>query len=83
MILPFELTIGSVVDFDAERGLGTVRDASGATAMFHCTAIGDGTRRVDPGTAVAFVVGPAGPGRWEAIEVHPINSGGCLPTRTG
>ncbi len=60
------LYVGSVVSFDATRGLGTVASTGGQTFDFHATAIADGSRRIDPGTGVAFVVRPAHRGRFEA-----------------
>lgn len=63
---------GRVEDFDAGRGLGTVRADDGSVYGFHCTAIADGSRAIDPGSAVVFEVGPAGPGRWEAKALRPV-----------
>jgi cold shock CspA family protein len=70
----FDLQTGVVHSYDFDRGLGTIvaDSASGSAVTFHCTAIVDGSRRIDPGTRVAFVVGPAGPGRWEARQVCAI-----------
>jgi cold shock CspA family protein len=36
---------------------------------FHCTAIADGTRRIDVGRRVAFAVAPGNLGRWEATAI--------------
>ncbi len=73
LALPFDLLTGVVVDFDADRGLGRLRpDGDDGLVVFHCTAIADGTRRIDAGSVVAFVIGPAGPGRWEAISIRPL-----------
>ena len=47
--------IGRVASFDSAGGLGTVV-AGGAQYRFHCTAIADGSREIEPGTLVAFVV---------------------------
>jgi cold shock CspA family protein len=58
--------LGRVASFDARRGLGTVEDDKGAAFDFHATAIADGTRRIDVGAAVAFIVAPAHRGRYEA-----------------
>ena len=63
---------GRVASFDAEAGLGTVAGSDGRPFPFHCTAITDGTRRIDEGCAVIFAVGPGGPGRWEAVAVTPV-----------
>jgi cold shock CspA family protein len=60
-----------VVEFDEHVGLGTVRDGDGAAFAFHCTAISDGTRRIDPGADVTFTVTPARLGRLEAAGLRP------------
>ena len=52
--------------FDPQRGWGTVVGADGTEYGFHATAIADGTRRIDPGTAVAFAVRPGHRGLYEA-----------------
>ena len=57
--------VGVVTEFDDERGLGTVA-AGGAAWTFHCTALTDGTRTVEVGTRVAFVVVTGHLGRSEA-----------------
>ncbi len=61
---------GIVVAFDEPRGLGTI-ESEGGSYPFHCTALADGTRTVDEGTAVTFEVRPAGMGRWEAARIQP------------
>lgn len=63
---------GRVQAYDYEVGLGTVEAADGRTFAFHCSAISDGTRRIDVGQPVVFTVGPAGPGHWEARLVTPL-----------
>lgn len=65
------LHVGHVVWFDVDAGLGEVGTDDGQVFGFHCTAIADGSRRIDAGARVAFRVGPGGPGRWEAREVTP------------
>ena len=62
---------GEVVEFDEDAGYGTVRAASGDEHFFHCTAIADGSRTIDVGAAVDFVVVPGRLGRWEAAELSP------------
>ncbi len=77
------LRFGRVTAYDSDAGLGTVRadDATGErdpgapTWTFHCTAIADGSREIDPGTAVVFQVRAAGPGAWEAFGVRPVSPG--------
>jgi cold shock CspA family protein len=61
--------IGTVTAFDPARGLGTVTDADGHDYEFHATAIVDGSRRIEPGTAVTFVLRPGHQGRYEAGAV--------------
>jgi cold shock CspA family protein len=63
---PHRPFLGRVTSFDARRGLGTVTDVDGDSYDFHATAIGDGSRRIDPGTDVSFVVRPGHRGRYEA-----------------
>ena len=53
----------------AEDGWGVVRSENGSEQPFHCTAIADGTRRIEPGTAVAFELQPGRQGRWEATSI--------------
>jgi cold shock CspA family protein len=59
------------VAFDDPRGLGVVRADDDVDYPFHCTAITDGTRTIELGTAVAFRVRPGRLGRWEATDVRP------------
>ena len=61
---------GTVAEFDAHVGLGVVRDDDGSSWPFHCTAIADGSRRIETGTRVSYRVTP-GLGRWEAWELTP------------
>lgn len=63
---------GTVETFDAEMGLGVVITPVGDWYPFHCTAIAGGSRLIDTGREVMFVIGPGGPGRWEAHQVMPI-----------
>jgi cold shock CspA family protein len=60
---------GVVFAFDEPRGLGTI-DADGTAYPFHCTALVDGSRRIDVGAAVTFEVRAAGLGRWEATAIE-------------
>ncbi|HUZ09577.1 MAG TPA: hypothetical protein VMU76_05350 [Acidimicrobiales bacterium] len=57
---------GIVESFDPDRGLGSVVDPSGRTLPFHCTAIADGTRLIDVGTPVTYLVAAGLLGRLEA-----------------
>jgi ''Cold-shock'' DNA-binding domain. len=70
-VLTSRLT-GRVESFDAHRGTGTVIDDAGDVYPFHCTAIADGSRAVEPGTRVTFEVTP-GLGRWEAAALAPLS----------
>lgn len=61
-----------MIDFDVERGVGTVGAGGGEEVVFfHCTAIADGSRRIDPGREVTYIVRPGLPGRWEAADLRP------------
>jgi CspA family cold shock protein len=64
------VTSGTVVAFDDAKGWGTVRDDEGVEHFFHCTAIADGTRTIDVGTAVQYEIVPGHLGRWEAARLE-------------
>ena len=73
--------LGRVTSFDARRGLGTVTAADGDAGGkaepegydFHATAIADGSRRIEPGTEVSFVVRPGHRGRYEAFALTVVD----------
>jgi cold shock CspA family protein len=65
--------LGRVTSFDARRGLGAVADADGTEFEFHATAIVDGSRRIEPGTEVAFSLVPGHRGRYEARGLSEIH----------
>jgi cold shock CspA family protein len=60
---------GVVTEFDADTGLGTI-SVGEERFGFHCASIADGTRRIDVGAEVTFVVLPK-LGRYEATDVGP------------
>ena len=62
---------GTVAEFDEHRGWGTVRAHTGGEHFFHCTAIADGSRTIDPGASVRYRIVPGRLGRWEAAEIAP------------
>ena len=62
---------GTVAEFDEHRGWGTVRADSGGEHFFHCTAIADGSRAIDPGATVRYRIVAGRLGRWEAAEIAP------------
>jgi cold shock CspA family protein len=62
-------THGTVAHFDAERGLGEITGADGASYPFHSTVIADGSRMIEVGAAVEFEVTPGHLGRWEAAAI--------------
>jgi cold shock CspA family protein len=62
---------GVVTEFDEAAGFGTVTGENGQQHFFHCTAVADGTRTIEVGTAVTFDVVPGRLGRWEAADLHP------------
>lgn len=63
---------GEVLEFDADRGWGTVGDGE-HEYFFHCTRIADGSRMIAPGTAVTYTVTAGHLGRWEATLVTPVS----------
>ena len=62
---------GRVSSFDQARGLGTVAGDDGTTFDFHATAVADGSRTIDVGTAVTFIVAAGHRGRYEARSLLP------------
>ena len=62
---------GTVTEFDAARGWGSVTGDDGVRAEFHCTQIADGSRSIAVGTAVRYRLAPGHLGRWEAAAVTP------------
>lgn len=69
MTEPFGAGGGVVASFDDHLGAGTIRDEAGEVWPFHCTAIADGARTIEPGTPVSFRVVAGHHGRWEATEL--------------
>lgn len=61
---------GTVTEFDAGAGMGTIADSSGRTWPFHCVSIADGTRMIAVGARVTFSDG-LHIGRHEAVEIRP------------
>jgi cold shock CspA family protein len=67
------LQLGVVDYYDAVRGVGAVAGGEGpGPYRFHCTAIADGSRKIDAGTHVAFTVAAALGGVLEAVSVTQI-----------
>jgi cold shock CspA family protein len=65
------IQLGAVTAFDAERGLGEVTDGSGRCHGFHATAVADGSRHIEVGTRVAFVLVAGHRGQLEARHLVP------------
>ena len=65
---------GTVADFDEHAGYGHVRDDDGTELFFHCTAIANGSRTIDVGSAVMFEIVPGHHGRWEATAVDVVDT---------
>jgi cold shock CspA family protein len=63
--------LGFVASFDAHSGLGEIAEADGAVVPFHCIAIADGSRHIDVGVSVRFVLLPK-LGRYEAWAIEPV-----------
>jgi cold shock CspA family protein len=62
---------GVVTSFDTDAGVGVVTAVDGSSYPFHCTAIFDGSRRIDGGTTVRFLVVPGQLGALEARDIVP------------
>ena len=62
---------GRVIDYDDAAGYGTIADPDGRW-FFHCTAIADGSRTIEEGTEVGFVLSAGHLGRLEARDVRPV-----------
>jgi cold shock CspA family protein len=62
---------GFVADFDPDAGYGNLADDDGNRWWFHATAIADGSRRIEPGTAVHFGLVAGRQGRYEGVDVTP------------
>jgi cold shock CspA family protein len=73
------VSTGTVTAFDADRGLGTVRDDAGGELPFHCTAIADGSRCIEVGTRVGFGTAAGHLGRTEARRLTPLCPQAPLP----
>ena len=54
------------------RACVAIADDDGNEWFFHCTAIADGTRTIEVGTAVVFDVAPGRLGRWEAANIGSL-----------
>lgn len=50
------LQTGIVTQFDRRVGLGEITDGEGQVWPFHCAMLTDGSRTVEVGTAVQFIV---------------------------
>ena len=59
---------GTVTEFDAAVGLGTVEGPTGPVP-FHCIELADGSRHVEVGARVTFDLLPK-LGRWEAAAIR-------------
>ncbi len=74
MAAPFRTAAGSVTSFDDLVGTGMVGAADGSEWPFHCTAMADGTRTIDPGTVVTFRLVAGHHGRWEATDLVSVGN---------
>ncbi len=63
---------GVVVSFDSARGDGTLRDQRGREFYFHCVAIADGSRVVEPGERVRARRAVGLRGRDEATDITKL-----------
>jgi cold shock CspA family protein len=63
---------GTVIAFDAQRGLGEVAELAGETYPFHCVEIADGSRTIEVGAKVSFTLTPR-LGGFEASRLTPVS----------
>ncbi len=74
--------IGNVVSFDEPRGIGMVECGPDRTVPFHCSAITDGSRKIEVGAVVAVRIVAGRLGVLEARSVRPlpgvVSPGGSL-----
>jgi cold shock CspA family protein len=68
---------GWVAQFDDAAGFGYIHaikaDSEVVDAFFfHCTRLADGSRSVEPGAIVNFLVVPGHLGTWEAVEIEVV-----------
>jgi cold shock CspA family protein len=70
-MVSLDVLTGVVSSFDDPRGIGVITDSSGVDRRFHCTQIADGSRTIDVGAEVRFVVRAAPDGTWEAEAIEP------------
>ena len=70
--------LGTVEAFDSHACLGTIVDTAECRWPFQCTALADGSREVEPGTPVTFVVARRHGGTFEADRVAPLPSADLL-----
>ena len=62
---------GTITQFDAGRGLGTVTAENGTEYVFHVIEIADGTRSIDVGQTVRFQP-LAKFGRFQACKLRKV-----------
>ncbi|HXQ59032.1 MAG TPA: hypothetical protein VN799_03010 [Acidimicrobiales bacterium] len=67
-----ELQTGVVDEFDDHRGLGHVLGDDGRRYGFHCTAVADGSRHIDVGARITFLLSAGHLGRFEARAIVPM-----------
>lgn len=61
--------VGVVESFDDRRGDGVVRSDAGESFYFHCVAIADGSRHIEPGVRVRAERRVGHVGRDEVVAV--------------
>ncbi len=59
----------TVTEFDDPRGVGAITTDDGTVVGFHCTAIADGTRRIEVEAVVVVEIVAGHLGQWEASRL--------------
>lgn len=70
---PYDIRVGAVVQYDKLRGYGFIKQAEGADAFVHHTAIvSGGFRSLEQGQTVRYVLRetPKGPQAQNVIVIH-------------
>jgi len=68
---------GIVASFDDPAGYGVITETESESEtagewFFHCSAIADGTRSIEPGTPVICHLVAGHMGRFEATDIRPV-----------
>jgi cold shock CspA family protein len=72
LLNPRRILKGVVVSFDAKLGIGVIASREAGSVRFHCTEIADGSRSIERGSRVVFLLRPSPVRGWEAVSVTKV-----------